>query len=114
MNFNNLFQPGLYIVVLIALAIPLGRYMTAVVDGSSVVVRRIGRPIETALYKLAGVDPERRNVMEALCAGRAGFNTLGVLAVYGFLRLQQWLPANPQGFGPDDARRRLQHGQSAS
>ncbi|MGF6921049.1 potassium-transporting ATPase subunit C [Paraburkholderia sp. 40] len=28
------------------------------------------------------------------------FNTLGVLVMYAFLRLQQWLPANPQGFGP--------------
>ena len=56
MNANTVFQTGLYIVVLIALAIPLGRYMTSVLDGSSVVVRRIGRPVEALLYKLAGVD----------------------------------------------------------
>ena len=100
MNFNNLFQPGLFIVVLIALAIPLGRYMTGVVDGSSVVVRRIGRPIETALYKLAGVDPSAEMSWKHYALAVLVFNTLGVLAVYGFLRLQQWLPANPQGFGP--------------
>ncbi|MFM0015762.1 potassium-transporting ATPase subunit KdpA [Paraburkholderia sediminicola] len=100
MNFNNLFQPGLYIVVLIALAIPLSRYMTGVVDGSSVVVRRIGRPIEAAFYKLAGVDPSAEMSWKHYALAVLAFNTLGVLAVYGFLRLQQWLPANPQGFGP--------------
>ena len=58
MNANTLFQTALFIVVLIALAIPLGRYMTSVLDGTSVVVRRIGRPIEALLYKLAGVNAE--------------------------------------------------------
>ena len=100
MNFNNLLQPGLYIVVLIALAIPLGHYITGVVDGSSVVVLRMGRPIETALYKLAGVDPDAEMSWKHYALAVLVFNTLGVLVVYGFLRLQQWLPPNPQGVGP--------------
>jgi K+-transporting ATPase ATPase A chain len=101
MNANNLlFQPGLYIVVLIALAIPLGRYMTAVLDGSSVVVRRVGRPIEAVLYKLAGVDPKAEMSWTHYALAVIVFNALGALAVYGSLRLQQWLPANPQSFGP--------------
>ena len=57
MNAHNTLYLALYIVVLIAVAIPLGRYMTAVLDGSSVVVRRVGRPVEQLLYRLAGVDP---------------------------------------------------------
>jgi K+-transporting ATPase ATPase A chain len=100
MNANDLFQTGLYIVVLIALAIPLGRYMTAVLNGSSVVVRRVGRPIEAVLYKLAGVDPEAEMSWMHYALAVIVFNALGALAVYGFLRLQQWLPANPQSFGP--------------
>ena len=100
MNFNNLFQPGVFIVVLIALAIPLSRYMTAVLDGSSVVVRRIGRPIEAVVYKLAGVDPEAEMSWKYYALAVLVFNTLGVFAVYAFLRIQQWLPVNPQGFGP--------------
>ena len=86
--------------MLIALAIPLGRYMTGVMDGSSVVVRRIGRPIEAVLYKLAGVDPQAEMSWKHYALAVLAFNALGALAVYGFLRLQQWLPANPQGFGP--------------
>jgi K+-transporting ATPase ATPase A chain len=100
MNASNLLHLALFIVVLIAVAIPLGRYMAAVLDGSSVVVRRIGRPIEHLLYRLAGVDPDTEMSWKQYTFAVLLFNALGALAVYGFLRLQQWLPANPQGFGP--------------
>ncbi|MEX3855591.1 potassium-transporting ATPase subunit KdpA [Paraburkholderia sp. BR10923] len=100
MNAHNTLYLALFIVVLIAVAIPLGRYMSAVLDGSSVVVRRIGRPVERPLYRLAGVDPDAEMSWKEYAFAVLIFNALGTLAVYGFLRLQQWLPANPQGFGP--------------
>jgi K+-transporting ATPase ATPase A chain len=100
MNANNLLQTALYIVVLIGLSIPLGRYMTAVLDGSSVVVRKIGRPIEHLLYKIAGVNPDAEMSWKHYALAVLLFNALGAIVVYGFLRLQQWLPANPQAFGP--------------
>ena len=100
MNANDFLQTALFIVTLIALAIPLGRYMTAVLDGSSVVVRRIGRPIERLLFKVAGVDPDAEMSWKHYALAVLLFNAFGVLAVYGFLRLQAWLPANPQAFGP--------------
>jgi K+-transporting ATPase ATPase A chain len=100
MNANNLFQTALFIVVLIAVAIPLGRYMTAVLDGSSMVVRKIGRPIERVLYKIAGVDAQAEMSWKQYAVAVMLFSALGTLVVYGFLRLQQWLPANPQSFGP--------------
>jgi K+-transporting ATPase ATPase A chain len=100
MNANGLLQTALFIVTLIALAIPLGRYMTAVLDGSSVVVRRIGRPVERALFRLAGVDADAEMSWKHYALAVLLFNALGVLAVYGFLRLQSWLPANPQGLYP--------------
>jgi K+-transporting ATPase ATPase A chain len=100
MNASNLFHLALFIVVLTAVAIPLGRYMAAVLDGSSVVVRTIGRPVEQLLYRLAGVDRDAEMSWKQYAFAVLLFNALGALAVYGFLRLQQWLPANPQGFGP--------------
>jgi potassium-transporting ATPase potassium-binding subunit len=100
MNAYNLFHLALFIVALVAVAIPLGRYMTAVLDGSSVAVRKIGRPVEHLLYRLAGVDPDMEMSWKQYAFAVMLFNALGALAVYGFLRLQQWLPANPQGFGP--------------
>jgi len=100
MSANTVLQPALFIVVLIALAIPAGRYMTAVFDGSSVVVRRIGKPVERLLYKMAGVDENAEMSWQHYALAVLAFNALGALVLYGFLRLQQWLPANPQAFGP--------------
>ncbi|MEX3790396.1 potassium-transporting ATPase subunit KdpA [Paraburkholderia sp. BR14374] len=100
MNAHNTLYLALFVVVLIAVAIPLGHYMSAVLDGSSVVVRKLGRPVERILYRLAGVDPDAEMSWKEYAFAVLIFNALGTLAVYGFLRLQQWLPANPQGFGP--------------
>ncbi|MBU6489207.1 MAG: potassium-transporting ATPase subunit KdpA, partial [Burkholderiales bacterium] len=100
MSANTVLQPALFIVVLIALAIPAGRYMAAVFDGSSVLVRRIGKPVERLLYKVAGVDENAEMSWQHYALAVLAFNALGALVLYGFLRLQQWLPANPQAFGP--------------
>src|ERR1700747_1307472 len=104
MNANNLFQTALFIVVLIAVAIPLGRYITAVLDGSSVVVRKIGRPIERVLYKIAGVDAQAEMSWKHYAVAVLLFNALGALVVYGFLRLQQWLAGEPPGVRAEDPR----------
>lgn len=100
MNANDFLQTALFIVVLIALALPVGRYMSAVLDGSSVVVRRIGKPIESLLYKIAGVDANAEMSWKHYALAVLLFNALGAFAVFGLLRLQQWLPANPQALGP--------------
>ncbi|HTH62672.1 MAG TPA: potassium-transporting ATPase subunit KdpA [Paraburkholderia sp.] len=100
MTANDIFHTALYIVVLIALAIPLGRYMAAVFDGRSVVVRKLGRPVERFFYWIAGVNPEAEMSWKQYALAVLLFNAIGTLAVYAILRVQQWLPANPQGFGP--------------
>ena len=100
MNANDILHLAVFIVVLIAVSIPLGRYMASVFEGRSVVVRRIGRPVEQLFYRLAGVDPQADMSWKQYALAVLLFNAAGVLAVYAMLRLQQWLPANPQGFGP--------------
>ncbi|WP_175948193.1 potassium-transporting ATPase subunit KdpA [Burkholderia pyrrocinia] len=99
MSLNNLLHLVLFIVVLIAVAIPLGRYMTAVLDGSSVVVRKFGRPVEMALYRLAGVDPDAEMSWKHYALAVLLFNAAAALTLYALLRLQGLLPWNPQGFG---------------
>ncbi|WP_338861344.1 potassium-transporting ATPase subunit KdpA [Mycetohabitans rhizoxinica] len=106
MNAHSLLQAVLFIIVLIALALPLGRYMCGVLDGSSVLVRKLGRPLEHGLYRVAGVDPQAEMSWKHYALAVLLFNALGAVVVYGLLRLQQWLPANPQGLGamtPDAA-----------
>ncbi|VWD47806.1 ATPase [Burkholderia lata] len=98
MNANNLFQTALFVVVLLAAAVPVARYLSAVMDGSSRVVRVFG-PLERALYRIAGVDAGSEMNWKQYAIATIAFNALGALFLYGLLRLQGFLPGNPQQFG---------------
>ncbi|CAG9221676.1 K(+) transporting P-type ATPase subunit KdpA [Paraburkholderia sabiae] len=97
MNFNNVLQPALFIVVLLAAAIPVSRYLSRVMDGSSRVVK-LGGPVERLLYRLAGVDPSHEMSWKHYAIATLAFNLLGVVFLYVLLRVQGGLPANPQQF----------------
>ncbi|MDN8005314.1 potassium-transporting ATPase subunit KdpA [Burkholderia multivorans] len=98
MNANNLFQTLLFIAVLLAAAVPVARYLTAVMDGSSRVVR-VFAPLERVLYRVAGVDAGTEMNWKQYAIATIAFNALGALFLYALLRVQGMLPGNPQQFG---------------
>ena len=57
MTANGLFQLVLYLVVLIALAKPLGAYMARVYAGRPVALGRVLGWLERLAYRLCGVGP---------------------------------------------------------
>jgi K+-transporting ATPase ATPase A chain len=103
MTAQGLFQLALYLVVLLALAWPLGLYMARVFDGPATPLDRVLGPLERAIYRVCGVRPEEQMGWKRYAIAMLAFQLLGLLAVYGLQRLQGWLPLNPQGFGPVDA-----------
>ncbi|WP_338801957.1 potassium-transporting ATPase subunit KdpA [Pseudomonas sp. RSB 5.4] len=86
---------GVFLLVLAVLAWPLGRWLTAVMEGRF----RLGSRIESPLYRLAGVSAEAQMSWLQYALALIVFNALGMLAVYALQRLQGVLPFNPQGFG---------------
>jgi K+-transporting ATPase ATPase A chain len=85
---------GLFLAVLIALALPLSAYVTRLGDGTP-----LWKPfgmLERALYRVAGVDADRDMPWTHYAMALLAFNGLGVFAVYAVQRLQAWLPLNPQ------------------
>ena len=58
MTTNGLLQIGLYLVVLLALAKPLGAYMARVYEGRPSGLDRVLGPLERLIYRLAGVRPD--------------------------------------------------------
>jgi potassium-transporting ATPase potassium-binding subunit len=96
MNTSGWLQLGLYVVVLLLLAKPLGAYMAAVYDGRATFAQRIGGPLERLIYRGAGVDQTRDMGWIDYALAMLWFNLLGCLVVYALQRLQQWLPLNPQ------------------
>ncbi|WP_114813554.1 potassium-transporting ATPase subunit KdpA [Paraburkholderia kururiensis] len=99
MNLDNLQQPLVYLVVLLLLAVPVSRYLTNVMDGTSRVVRLFA-PLERFLFRVAGVDAQAEMGWKHYAVATIAFNLLGALFLYLLLRVQGLLPGNPQGFGP--------------
>jgi len=93
-----------YLIVLLALAWPLGAWLAAVMDppvepdAPRSLPLRLGAPFERIVYRACGIDASREMGWLAYAIAIVLFNAIGVLAVYALQRLQQWLPLNPQGF----------------
>jgi K+-transporting ATPase ATPase A chain len=59
----------------------------------------IGKPVESALLKLAGAKPETEMNWKQYALAVLLFSVMGVATVYAVQRLQLALPFNPQQFG---------------
>ena len=99
MTANAIFQLALYVVVLLALAKPLGAYMARVYQGRPCGLDRLFGWLERLIYKLSGIRPTEEMGWKTYAATMLLFNLAGLLAVYGLQRVQGVLPLNPQQFG---------------
>jgi len=99
MTLNSYLQLGLYIVVLLALAKPLGAYMARVYEGRPCGLDGVLGPLERLIYRLSGVRPDEEMSWKAYTIAMLVFNAAGFLAVYALQRLQGLLPLNPAGLG---------------
>jgi K+-transporting ATPase ATPase A chain len=86
-------------VVLIALAKPLGSFMARVYQGERTFLDPVMRPVEKLIYRLGGVHPDEEMNWKVYAVAMMLFNGLGLLVVYLLQRLQSFLPLNPQAFG---------------
>jgi potassium-transporting ATPase potassium-binding subunit len=91
-------QIALYCVIIVALTKPLGGYLTRVFAGERTLLGVVLRPIETGLYRLAGVDARSDQHWTAYAVAMLLFNALGFLLLFALQRLQAALPLNPQTF----------------
>ncbi len=99
MTANGVIQLVLYVVVLLALAKPLGAYMARVYEGRRLALDRALGWLERLIYRLCGVRPGGEMGWSSYAIAMLLFNFMGFLAVYLLQRVQGVLPLNPQGFG---------------
>jgi potassium-transporting ATPase potassium-binding subunit len=97
MTANGIFQLVLYIVVLLALAKPLGIYMARVYEGRAGLHQAALGWLERLIYRLCGVRETDEMGWKTYAATMLIFNLAGLLAVYAIQRLQGILPLNPAG-----------------
>jgi len=106
MTGQGFLQIAIYIIVLLALAKPLGTYMARVYQDESVGLNRWFAGFERLFYRLSGVKPEQEMRWSQYALAMLAFNLMGLLVVYALQRFQDVLPLNPQGLAavaPDSA-----------
>ena len=85
-----------YIALVFALvlgaAFPLGRYLAAIFEGRV----RFLRPLELGVYRLAGVDESRAMGWQSYAMALLLLSVIHFALLYAILRLQFYLPMNPQ------------------
>ena len=89
-------QIGLLALLIGVLVKPLGGYLARVYAGERTVLKPILGPIETALYRLAGLDASVEQKWSEYAVALLVFNAVGTVALYLLLRIQGLLPLNPQ------------------
>jgi len=98
MTLAGLLQSALYLVVLLALARPLGAFLATVYEGERTFLHPVLGGLERALYRVCGVEPDQGMTWKRYALAMLLFNVIGLVVVYAIQRLQGVLPLNPQGF----------------
>ncbi len=101
MEFTGWVQLTAYVLVLVAITKPLGRYLSQALDARGTTwLDGALKPLERATFRMMGVDPAREQDWKQYTLALLAFSLLGCLFTYAILRLQHLLPLNPQRFGP--------------
>lgn len=87
----------LYLAVLIALAIPLGRYIKKVMLGEKTLLSPVLTPCEVLIYKLAHIRKEEQMDAKKYTISVLLFSGIGFVFLFLLQLLQGFLPGNPQG-----------------
>ena len=90
-------QIALYLLVVAAVARPLGGFMTSLFAGERTFLHPVVAPVERGFYRAAGVDPAAEQDWRQYGLAMLAFNLAGFLLLYALQRLQGFLPLNPQG-----------------
>ena len=98
MSANGYLQLAFFLIVVVALAKPLGTYMARIYEGQPAFLNRIGAPFERLIYRLCGVDQFKEMRWTEYAIAVLWFALVSVLAAYAIQRLQASLPLNPQAF----------------
>ncbi len=99
MTAIGILQIAVYMALLLLVTKPMGTYMARVFSGERTLLTPVLRPVERLIYRAAGVDESAEMRWTVFAGALLVFSIVGLLLTYALLRLQQFLPWNPQHFG---------------
>jgi len=94
MSANALLQFGIFLVVLMLLAKPIGEYLGKVLERDATPLDRLLGPVERFLYRLAGITAADRMSWKDYAFAVLLFNFLGIAALFLLQLFQGALPFN--------------------
>lgn len=97
MTANTILQLTLYLLVLVALAKPLGAFMARVYNNQPCGLDRLLGWLERLLYRACGPAAQGEMTWKTYAGAMLLFNLAGLLVVYLLQRFQGVLTLNPQG-----------------
>jgi potassium-transporting ATPase potassium-binding subunit len=98
MQASGWLQFAIYIIALVIMTKPMGLYLLRVLDANGRTwLDPVLRPLERGTYRVMGVDPQKEHNWKQYTFAMLLFSLVGCLFTYAILRLQYFLPLNPQG-----------------
>lgn len=91
-------QISLLFLAVLCVVKPLGLYMAKVFSGERTILSPVLSPVERGIYRAAGASPDKEQNWLAYTLSMLAFSLASFLFLYAILRLQAYLPLNPQGF----------------
>jgi K+-transporting ATPase ATPase A chain len=88
---------ALWLLALVGLAVPLGRYMARVFTGERVFLTPVLRPFEKLIYHVCGIDENREMTAREYGSSVVVFTIVSLVLLFLLQTLQRFLPLNPQG-----------------
>ena len=86
----------IFLAIVVGLVKPVGLYVARVFERKPTFLDRTLCPVETMLYRLFRIEPEREMSASVYILCFLLFTTLGTVVLFAVLLLQKWLPAGPQ------------------
>src|SRR5579875_167643 len=103
-TLNSALQVFLFLLLVLLITKPMGLYLNKVFAGERTWLSPVLMPVERFFYRLAGINPEEEQKWTSYVIAMLLFSLTSMLLTYLILRTQQWLPLNPEGFGPVEQR----------
>jgi K+-transporting ATPase ATPase A chain len=91
-------QISLLFLAVLAIIKPLGLYMARVFSGERTLFSPVLGRLERDLYRVSGINPEKEQSWYGYVLAMLAFSLAGFLSLYAMLRMQAYLPLNPQSF----------------
>src|SRR5215471_5745213 len=96
MTLNGWLQILVFIAIIIAIAKPVGIFMTHVFNGERTFLHPVLHPVERIIYRLTGVDEKREMRWTQYAGAMLLYSLASLLLLFLIQRLQGHLPFNPQ------------------